>query len=300
MSTPTLPYIAEQCRVYYAIESSFGQFNGTETMNGINAFQVDPYYTPNLIKVKTLGTPGYSTLAKGMREGRLRIGYYLPSGTNAWLLLRRLLEVQNLTYEVLYYVGDWSNPSSIISLLFNGCRADKVTIEAEAAPEGDDKALLRVTADLICQKLTVGSAKASTGTYQEQTGVIPFHDLNVYFKVGGSQLSSITKFKIGYSANLKAVPTIRSTDADLMRYLRHTGQLYEAECEFEFESGQRWSDAVNFTEQTLEFGLGYQGFYLTLNGCRIEEITNPTKVGNDIVFMRVKWVSKNGVLTYPT
>lgn len=294
MAMSGLPYMSHNVRAYYKNESTFGTFDAAATCYSLPWTDIEPDINPNNIKLRGAGTKQLTAIKRGMREGHVKLAWILPSDPTVFL--QGNYQGQARSLEILYHLGDWSSPSSIISLLYTGCRCNRMSIQARASPEDSEEAFIRAEADFICQNLTVATSKQSTGTYTDYTGQKLFYDS--YVLRDGFEITNVIAWKVDFNFNLKPIPVIRSTDGHLMKWLQVRQIDVEAELELAFDSTTRWTDLLNDTARTFEIGLGASGHKILLNNAKQELVSNPFKVG-DLVVCRVKLVPLTGEIVRP-
>jgi hypothetical protein len=296
MATPGLPYMSHNVRCYYKNESTFGSFNASGECYSLPWTDIDPAIDPNLIKLRGAGTKQLTAIKRGMRQGHVRLGWILPSDPT--VLLSGCYDGTARSIEVIYYLGSWSSPSNVISLLFTGCRANRFSVAARASPEDSDEAFIRAEAEFICQNLTVATAKQSTGTYNDTytSGHRLFTDS--YVLRDGAEMSDVIAWKVDFNMNLKPIPVIRTTDAYLMKYLQIRQIDVEAELELAFTSKTRYDEVLSDTARDWEIGLGATGHKILLDDAKQELVSTPLKIG-DVILCRVKLIPLTGSVVRP-
>lgn len=293
MST-SFPYAGWQQRAYYNTEATFGTFDATATRYCLPWNSIDPGFDPGLVKVRSVGSAFYNSLPKGMKKGNLKLGWYLPSFCRA--LVEGSFNLTPRSVEVLYHLGEWASPSSIISLLFKGCRTNKFTIEAQASEKADESILAKATAELICQNLATASAKQGDADKYDDSYVTAakgFYD--TYITKGGVEITDLVGWKLNFDLHLKPVPVIRSTSGDLMKYLNSQNKEVSLEMDLEFESKERFDDIIADTARTWIVYLS-AGTYFTLTDSKTELVNNPARV-EDLIFSKVRVIPKTVSLT---
>jgi hypothetical protein len=183
---------------------------------------------------------------------------------------------------VLYYKGVFSAATDILSLLYVGCKVQKLQVECSI----DD--VVKASADLLAQDVAAGTSKIAGATYVDYAGAVPFYDS--YIKKDGATLERVTDWKFSIENNLKAVPVIRATNGHLPKYLPHRQRNVTGEVTFEFESKEEFDNIINDTEFTLEFGLGGAN-KATFSGCKWENASAPTQV-EQLVSLKAAFVAK--------
>ncbi|MEM3698126.1 MAG: hypothetical protein QXQ94_11670, partial [Candidatus Bathyarchaeia archaeon] len=61
-------YGAHECRVYFVVESTYGETPANPSMLGVLSENVDAGIDPNLIKVRGIGSRDLTALKKGLRK----------------------------------------------------------------------------------------------------------------------------------------------------------------------------------------------------------------------------------------
>jgi hypothetical protein len=276
-------YGAHESRVYFIDEASYGVTPTNPSMNGISAESIEPAINPSNIKVRGVGSIDLQAIKKGLRTPSLKIAYPLPSDSPIGFLQWAKAELdKSLSIQVLYYKGIFASATDIISLLYTGCKIHKVSVECSIED------VVKATAELLTQDLTVGTAKIAGATYGDHVGAIPFYES--YVKKGGTALERVTDWKFNIENNLKAVPVIRTTTGYLLKYLPHKHRNLTGEVTFEFESKEEFDDVIGDTEFDLEFGLGGTNKALFSN-CKWEDVKTPSKV-EDLISLKASFVSR--------
>jgi len=296
MSTPTYPFVGSYSRAYWKLENSFGTFDPAAICYSFPWTSKEPAMSPNLLPVKTIGSDQYNALKKGMRRGDVKLAWALPS--EAAVLIKECWDLWAFSLEMLYYSDTWAYPSNLVSLLFTGCRCNRMSIEAEASDRDDEAMLIRAAADFIAQKLTTAVAKQSSGTYSDMfaTASKAFH--NGYVKMGGAEMTECVGWRVDFNFNLKPVPVIRTADSDLMKYLQSRRKEVTADLSFEFESKARFDDVVNDTARTWEIGLGSAGHYVTLTDAKAKLVSVPEKA-DDVLSCKVQLIPLSADVARP-
>jgi len=258
-------------------------------MLGIATAQnVEPTVDNGLIKIRGIGSRDLAVVRKGLRQVGLKVDYALPSDAPIDFL-QYVMTLNSLSIEVFYEKG-----ASIIDLLHKGCRIDKATVECSTED------VIKATAELIGQDLTVGTAKISGATYNDYSGVIPYHESYVERGLpdgsGLAEVTRVTDWKFTVENNLKRVPVIRSGSAGfLLKYLQERHRTLTGEVTFEFESKQEYDDVVNDNQFSLKFWLGL-GNAALFKYCRWEKVGSPTKI-EDLVSLKAPFVARQVVIS---
>lgn len=294
------PYNGDNCLVNYCEEQSFGQLPTSPVFNILPSFEAQPTADPRYIRVKTLGSDELNSIKRGMNKGTLRVSWFLPSTPNPTGFLKKLMDAEkSVAMEVAYFQGEWSDPDNLIALLFNGCKAERITLEVAASPNESEEALWRATADLIAQKVAVGTAKAGT-SYSAETGSIAWgENAYTYVKKDTTWVATATKVKVDINYGLKPIPTIRDTNPFLMKILHRSKVEPVATLEFDFEDDDRWEDITGDVSADWSIGLGANGHYLLLDDAKLVEVGSPTKV-DEIVYVTCKVFPKKLSLVTPS
>ena len=277
-------YGAHEAKIYYVQESTYGVTPTNPSMLGVaTAENVEPALDPELIKVRGIGSRDIRVIRKGLRQVGLKVAYALPSDSPI-NFLQHIQTLYSLSIEVFY-----EKSSGIIDLLHKGCRMDKVTVECSIED------IVKATAELIGQDITVGTSKITGATYADYSGAVPYHESYVQRGTGdGSGLTAverITDWKFTIENNFKKVPVIRSTSGYLLKYLQERHRALTGEITFEFESKQEYDDIINDSEFSLKFGLGGTNSAL-LKYCKWEKVGTPTKI-EDLVSLKAPFVARD-------
>src|SRR3990170_5313485 len=276
-------YSAHESRVYYVEETAFGQTPTNPSMLSIPAETMEPTVNPNNIKLRGVGSVDLQAIKKGMQAPSLKIAYPLPSDAPINLLQYARTELgKSLSIQLLYYKGVFASATDVISLLFAGCKFQRVTVECNI----DD--VVKATAEFLAQDVTTGTAKITCTTYAEHSGAVPFYES--YIKKNTTTLERATDWKFMLENNLKQVPVIRTPNGNILKYLPHRHRDLTGEVVFEFESKEEFDDVVNDAEFALEFGLGGSS-KAVLSGCKWENIASPTRI-EELVSLKAAFVAK--------
>lgn len=275
-------YGAHENRVYFVDESVYGVTPTNPTMFGIPAESVEPAINPSNIKVRGVGLVDLQAIKKGLRVPSLKVSYPLPSDAPIAFLQWAKVELnKSLSIQALYYKGIFASATDIISLLYKGCKFQKVSVEC------DIEDVVKATAELLGQDLTVGTAKITGATYGDHTGAVPFYES--YVTKGAVTLDCVSDWKFNIENNLKPVPVIK-TAGYILKYLPHRHRNLTGEVTFEFESKDEFDDVIGDTEFSLEFGLGGSNKAVFSN-CKWEDVKTPTKV-EDLVSLKASFVAR--------
>ncbi len=276
MTTPV--YGAHEAKAYYVVESTYGVTPTTPSMTGLaTAENVEPDLNPGLIRVRGTGSRDLQIIRKGLRQVGLKIGYNLPSASPIDFLLHAQT-LNSLTMEVVY-----EKATSIIDLLYTGCRFNSLTVECSVED------LLKATVELIGQDVAVGTAKISGATYADHSGAVPYYES--YVKQDTTTLEHVTDFRFSIENNLKRVSVIRTTNGHLLKYLPERHRNCAGEVTFDFESKDEFDDVINDTAFALEFGLGGSN-KAVFTDCKWDTVTSPTRI-EDLVTVKAPFTAKS-------
>ncbi|MGB9672424.1 MAG: phage tail tube protein, partial [Candidatus Norongarragalinales archaeon] len=181
-------YGAHETRIYHVVEETYGQTPANPTMLGISAETIEPAVSPSNIKVRGVGNIDLQAIKKGLRTPSLKISYPLPSEAPIAFLQWAKVELdKSLSIQVLCYKGAFASATDIISLLYKGCKFQKLTVECSA------EELVKATAELTGQNLEVGTSKITGATYADYAGAVPFYES--YVKKDTATLDRVTDWK---------------------------------------------------------------------------------------------------------
>ena len=276
-------YSSNETKIYYVDEATYGATPTNPAMLSVPAESVEPALNPNNIKLRGVGSPDLQAIRKGMREPSLKIVYPLPSDAPINFLQYAKVELaKSLSMQLFYFKGAFASATDIISLLYSGCKFQKTTVECSI----DD--VVKATVDILSQDAAVGTAKITGATYSDYTGAVPFYES--YIKKGASTLERVTDWKFNIENNLKQVPVIRASNGNIIKYLPNKQRNLTGEVVFEFESKEEFDDIINYSEFTLEFGLG-GSCKAVFGGCKWDSASSPTKI-EDLVDLKAEFVAK--------
>jgi hypothetical protein len=285
-------YGAHECRVYFVQESTYGQTPANPSMLGVNAESVDAGLDPSLIKVRGVGSRDPAALKKGLRKPTLKISHILPSDAPIGFI-QHVQTLNSLSVQALYYKGLFVSATDIISLLYKGCRIDKLTVECGVED------FVKATVELIGQDVEVGTSKIAGATYADYAGAVPYDQSFVQRGTAdGSNLVAIeriTDWKFTIENNLKPVPVIRSSSGHLLKYLPARHRNLSGELTFEFEDKAEFEDIINDAEFSLKFGLGGSNSSL-FKYCKWEDVSAPTRL-EDLVSLKAKFVARDMIIS---
>jgi hypothetical protein len=281
-------YSAHESRVYYVDEASYGLTPANPAMLSVPAESLEPAMNPNNLKLRGVGSVDLQAIKKGLRAPSLKIVYPLPSEapTNFLQYAKDELE-KSLSVQLMYYKGVFASATDVISLLYTGCKFQKLQVECSI------ENVVKATAELLAQDLATGTAKISGATYADYAGAVPFYES--YIKKDTTVLDRVTDWKFTVENNLKQVPVIRATNGHILKYLPHRHRDLTGEVVFEFESKEEFDNVVNDAEFTLEFGLGGSS-KATFSNCKWENVAAPTRI-EELVSLKAEFVAKTFTIT---
>jgi hypothetical protein len=235
------------------------------------------------IKLRGVGSIDLQAVKKGLRVPSLKIAYPLPSAAPIDFLQYVKVELdKSLSIQVLYYKGAFVSATDIISLLYTGCKFQRITVDCSIED------VVKASAELLAQDLTTGTAKIAGATYGDYVGAVPFYES--YIKKDTTSLERVTDWKFTIENNLKQVPVIRTPNGNILKYLPHRHRDLSGELVFEFESKEEFDDVVNDAEFTLEFGLG-GSHKAVFSNCKWENVAAPTRI-EELVSLKAAFVAK--------
>lgn len=285
-------YGAHECRLYHVQETNYGETPANPSMIGVNAENIDPFLNPDLIRVRGVGSRDLQTIKKGLRQATLKVSHVLPSDAPI-AFIQHAQTLNSLSIQLLYYKGGFASATNIISLLYKGCRIDKLTVECGI------EEVVEASVELLGKDVTVGTDKIAGATYNDYAGAVLYNESFVQRGSGdGSGLTAlerVTDWRFTIENNLKAVPVICSTDGHLLKYLPARHRSLTGELVFEFESKQEYEDAISDSEFSLKFGLGGTNNAL-FKYCKWENIASPTRV-EDLVSLKAAFVAKDCIIS---
>jgi hypothetical protein len=281
-------YGAHECRIYFVQETNYGETPTSPSMLSVNAENVEPSLDPDLIRVRGIGNRDLQTIKRGLRQASLKINHLLPSDAPIGFI-QHAQTLNSLSVQVLYYKGLFASATDIISLLYQGCRINKLTVECSL------EEVVKATIELVGKDITVGTGKIAGATYGDYAGAIPYNESYVQRGAGdGSGLTAlerVTDWKFTVENNLKPVPVIRSTDGFLLKYLPVRHRNLTGELIFEFESKQECDDVINDSEFSLKLGLGGTNSAL-FKYCKWENVATPTRI-EDLASLKASFVARD-------
>jgi len=280
-------YGAHETRLYYVEETSYGQTPSNPSMLGIAGIEnVEPGLNPGLIKLRGIGSYDLQAIKKGLRQPTVKIAYILPESAPIDFLQYAKVDLnKSLTVQVLYYKGVFTSATDIISLIFTGCKFQRVTVQCSIED------VIKANTELWGQNLSITADKIAGTTYTEHSGAIPYYES--YVKKDTMTLDRVTDWSFTIENNLKRVPVIRTTNGYLLKYLPHRHRNLRGEITFEFESKEEFEDIINDAEFSLEFGLG-GSHKAVFTGCKWENVSSPSRL-EDLVACKVSFAAKGPV-----
>ncbi len=279
----TQTYSSHETKIFYVNESAYGVTPTAPTMLGVPAESIDLQISPNNIKVRGVGSVDLQAIKAGQRSPNLKLSFPLPSDAPISFLQYARVELDtSLSVQVLYYKGVFSAATDVISLLYSGCKFKSAAVQCSI----DE--VVKASVELLSQNVSVSTAKIADATYNDYSGAVPFYQS--YIKKDSVTLERVTDWKFCVENNLKAVPVIRPTSGNIIKYLPNCQRDLTGEVIFEFESKEEFDDLINDNEFTLEFGLGGSN-RAVLSGCKWENVAVPTKI-DDFVSLKAAFVAK--------
>jgi len=285
-------YGAQECRVYFVQETNYGETPSNPSMLSVNIENLEPSLDPDLIKVRGIGSRDLQTVKKGLRQANLKLLHLLPSDAPI-SFIQHAQTLNSLSMQILYYKGMFASSTEIISLLYKGCRINKLTVECSL------EEVIKANVELVGKDVAVGTDKITGAVYSDYAGAIPFNESYVQRGAGdGSGLTAIervTDWKFTIENNLKPVPVIRSTNGHLLKYLPARHRNLTGELTFEFENKQEYEDIINDSEFSLKFGLGSSNNAL-FKYCKWETVASPTRI-EDLVSLKAAFVACDAIIS---
>jgi hypothetical protein len=285
-------YGAHECRVYFVQETNYGETPTNPSMLSINAENLEPSLNPDLIQVRGVGSGDLQSVKRGLRQANLKIVHLLPSDAPI-SFIQHAQALNSLSIQLLYYKGSFASATDVISLLYKGCRINKLAVECSI------EEVVKATVEIVGKDVTVGTSKITGATYGDYAGAIPYNESYVQRGAGDGSglavLERVTDWKFSIENNLKPVPVIRSTDGYLLKYLPARHRNLTGELTFEFESKQEYDDVINDSEFSLKFGLGSTNNAL-FKYCKWENVATSTRV-EDLVSLRASFVARDVVIS---
>jgi len=285
-------YGAHECRVYYVVESTYGQTPSNPSMVCVNAESVESSLNPSLIQLRGVGGRDLAALKRGLLKPTLKIGHVLPSDAPI-NFIQHVQTLNSLSVQVVWYKGLWASATDIISLLYKGMRIDKLTVECSIED------VVKATVELVGQDVAVGTSKISGATYSDYGGAVAYTESFVQRgnASGGSltEIPRVTDWKFTVENNVKPVPVIRSSNAHLLKYLPARHRSLSGELTFEFEDKSEFEDVIADSEFSLKFGLGGSNYAL-FTYCKWDNIAAPTRV-EDLVSLKARFIARDVVIS---
>ena len=278
MSTTQI-YGGHEAHVYFVEESAYGETPANPEMYAVGVVsEVEPSINPNLIKVRGIGSRDLQYIRRGLRSASLKTVYYLQNIN----FLQHISTLNSMSIEVYY-----EKSSSVVSLLYKGCRVDKLSVNVSA------EELVQVTAEVVGQDISVGTAKigASYGDYSDP----PLTWYETYVKKNGVAFEKATDYSFTIANNLRRTAVIRSTNGHLLKYLPERHRTLTGEITCDFEDKTELDETVGDSEFTLEFGLGGEHKAL-FNGCKWDADALSTRV-DELVAQKLPFTAKTVNIT---
>jgi len=246
-------YGAQECRVYFIAESTFGVIPTSPSMLGINTEGPEPKIDPGLIEVLGIGSRDLQAIYRGLQKVDIKIpGTLSPIGPTSFLQY-----VQNLgsvSVLVAYYKGLWASPSNIIAHVHSGCKLNKATVSCKI----DD--IVKADFELMGQSVARSTSLPSGASFGDYPGGIPFYNAPVQIGAsagtGLTAMTDLTDWKFEIDNNMKAVAVIQSGGSGyLLKYIRERNRKLSGEITLEFQSDWALQDILNDTYFSLNFNL---------------------------------------------
>lgn len=179
-------YGAQECRVYFVQESTYGVIPSNPAMLGVNNEGPEPKVDPGLIEVMGIGSRDLQALYHSLRKVDLKIpGILSPSAPTSFL--QHVQTLNSLSVLVAYYKGLWASPTNILAHLHLGCKINKATVSSKV----DD--IVKADFELIGQDVVRATSLPSGASYGDYPGGIPFYSAPVQKGAsGGTGLTGLT------------------------------------------------------------------------------------------------------------
>lgn len=285
-------YGAHECRIYQVQETNYSETPTNPSMVSVNAENLEPFLDPDLIRIRGVGSRDLQTIKKGLRKANIKILHVLPSDAPI-SFIQHAQTLNSLSLQALYYKSTFASATDITSLLYKGCRIDKLTVECSI------EEVVKASVELLGKDVAVGTDKIAGATYSDYTGAVPYNESYVQRGDGdGSGLTAlerVTDWRFTMENNLNPVPVIRSTDGYLLKYLPPRHRNLAGELIFEFESKQEYDDVVDDSEFSLKFGLGGTNSAL-FKYCKWESVATPTRI-EELVSLKASFVARDVVIS---
>jgi hypothetical protein len=276
-------YSSEQERFYYVTETAYGETPANPAMLSVPAETIEPQIDPGNIKLRGMGYTDLQAIKKGLRKVGCKVNYCVPSAAPIELLQwAKIDENKSLSVQVIYWKGLFASATDIISLLFEGMKIDKASVECEVED------VIRASLELQGKDVTVGTAKITGATYTDHTGAVAFNE--TYVKKDTVGLDRVSAWKFNVENNLKRVPVITDTDGHLPRWVFFRFRNLSGELTFEFEDKEEADEVLADTEFDLEFGLGSTK-KATITDCKWDSITVPSRI-EDLIYLKAAFSAK--------
>jgi len=178
--------------------------------------------------------------------------------------------------------------TNIVSLMMLGQKLNKLSIEV---PEED---FIDVTAACVGQNFSLGAAKQAD-SYGNIPSADPLSWFETYIKKGGVEIGRFGKWSLEIDNHVIRKPVVRSTNADLAKYLLATTRDVKGEIEAYFEDNSELNDVKNDTEFELKLYIGTK--YFTVSGCKWDYARIPTSVQDFPIKLPMPFTGKTVSLT---
>jgi len=282
----TFVFLPEHARAYFKEETSFGQKpSGQFAYVGVIQ-EASPVIDPSLIKLRGLeGSPDLTYIRKGLKAPDITLKY---TPRNTTFLAYVLQRTKSLAVEYLV-VDDWDTPSNLVSLMFLGQKLGKLTIDV---PEEE---FIEVTAACVGQNFTISDEAKQADSYGDIPTDDPLSWFETYIKKGGVEISRYGKWTLEINNHVVRKPVVRSTDANLAKYVLATKRDVGGTIEAYFEDKSELNDVVNDTAFELKLYIATK--YFTVSGCKWDRARIPTSVDSYPVKLPMPFTGKTVTLT---
>jgi len=261
LSYPLSGYEAE---LYEFLEATYGVGPTNEDMGKLYLIEsFESNVDPSLIEIRGVGSRDVQMLKRGLTQAVIKL-VMIPK-EDLLGFIDYIIENPQKSYsiEAVYQRG-----AEIISLRHFGCCLNKLKMSCAQ----DD--MLRAEMEFWAQRPNSATQKWSTGTYGTQTGdLVAWYQ--TYLKRSGILTEKCVSWEFSVDENLKRLPVIRSTEANLLKYMQRRQRAVKGELVFIFNENAEYLEVVNDMEFTLEFGFG-AAKKATLSGCKWSKIALPT------------------------
>lgn len=283
-------YGSHETKFSYVEETSYGQTPGTTMYSLPAAFSAEPDLNPALVKVRGLGSVDLQAIRRGLRHVDFKVDWPLPRDEPIHLLNYAFDLSKSLSIELIYFKGLFASATDIISLLYKGCRFNRVNVSCSVED------YIKASGELIGQNVDVRATKVG-GTYIEHgegdNAVVFFNES--YVKKGGETLERVTDYQFTIENNLKRIPVIKTAEGHILKYLVKRQRDLTGELTFEFESKEEYEEVIGTDQFGLEFGLG-GGHKIEFSNCKWGRASTPTRI-EDLVSLKAPFVARGVEIT---